>query len=204
MTATAPDVCCMVLAAGSSSRFGSDKRQALLPDGRTLLEATLANIPPMFTQRILVLHPGDGELAAVHAGSWETVIAASAALGMGHSLAAGLARCTSSTGVLVVLADMPAVQPSTYTELARQLCRDRIVLPRHGGKRGNPVGIGRDFFTDLGRPQGDQGARQPWPCGLRRMLIRACSEDMSSSSTSGQTLARPGGLSRPGLRIVEG
>jgi len=159
MTATAPDVCCMVLAAGSSSRFGSDKRQALLPDGRTLLEATLANIPPMFTQRILVLHPGDGELAAVHAGAWETVIAASAALGMGHSLAAGLARCTSSTGVLVVLADMPAVQPSTYTELARQLCRDRIVLPRHGGKRGNPVGIGRDFFTDLGRPQGDQGAR---------------------------------------------
>lgn len=159
MTVTTPGVCCVVLAAGSSSRFGSDKRQALLPNGRTLLEATLASIPPLFAQRILVLHPGDEELAAAHAGSWETVIAASAALGMGHSLAAGLARCSSATGALVVLADMPAVLPSTYTELARQLCKDRIVLPRHGGKRGNPVGIGRNFFADLMSPQGDQGAR---------------------------------------------
>lgn len=159
MTATTPDLCCIVLAAGSSNRFGTDKRLARLPDGRTLLEATLANIPPLFAQRILVLHPGDDELAAAHAGSWEAVIADSAALGMGYSLAAGLARCSSTTGALVVLADMPSVKPSTYADLAQRVCRDRIVLPRHGGKRGNPVAIGRDFFGELARPLGDQGAR---------------------------------------------
>lgn len=160
MTIAASGVSCIVLAAGSSRRFGADKREALLRDGRSLLEATLNSIPPLFEQRILVLHPGDEALVATHAATWQTIIASTAVHGMGHSLAAGLAAATGDTGVLVVLADMPAVSTTTYAALVRLLRRDRLVLPRHDGKRGNPVGIGRDFFAELGMPEGDHGARR--------------------------------------------
>ena len=151
---------CIVLAAGSSKRFGSDKRQATLDDGRTLLEATLAGIPRLFEKHMLVLHPGDEALAKAHDASWNIIIAPDAALGMGHSLAAALRSCADCMAVLVVLADMPAVQQSTYAALIAELRAERIVLPRYQGKRGNPVGIGADFFADLQQPSGDQGARR--------------------------------------------
>lgn len=160
MTPADSGISCMVLAAGSSRRFGSDKRQARLPDGSTLLETTLASIPPLFDQRVLVLHPGDEALATAHAAAWQTIIATTAAQGMGHSLAAGLAACTGETGVLIVLADMPAVHLATYTGLVHLMRTDRIVLPRYRGQRGNPVGIGRDFFAELNVPEGDYGARR--------------------------------------------
>lgn len=160
MTAPASGVSCIVLAAGNSSRFGTDKRAARLNDGRPLLDATLASIPLLFEQRILVLHPGDEALAAAHASNWHTLIVPTAAQGMGHSLAAGLAAAAGDTGVLIVLADMPAVRASTYAGLANLLHRDRLVLPRHMGQRGNPVGIGRDFFAELAMPEGDHGARR--------------------------------------------
>ena len=160
MSGSRPALSCIVLAAGSSRRFGSDKRQARLFDGRTLLEATLSSIPPLFRQRILVLQPGDTALAEVHADSWQVIIADTARQGMGHSLTAGLAACVGADAALVVLADMPGVSLATYEALVQQLRTNRIVFPRHDGRRGNPVGIGADFFTELAAPDGDEGARR--------------------------------------------
>lgn len=151
---------CIVLAAGSSTRFGSDKRQARLPDGRSVLAATLQAIPPCFERQLLVLKPEDAALADALPAQWQVVTAAQARLGMGHSLAAGLAACRDCSAVLVVLADMPHVHSATYAKLAAALQRTTLVLPRYQGRRGNPVGIGADFFDSLLQPQGDSGARQ--------------------------------------------
>src|SRR5690606_8163270 len=60
---------------------------------------------------------------------------------------------------LVALGDMPRVQPGTWQALAAALHPQQLVVPRFAGKRGNPVGIGRDFFPDLLKPTGDCGAR---------------------------------------------
>lgn len=151
---------CIVLAAGSSRRFGSDKRRARLADGRTLLDSTLQSIPPGFQRQLLVLAAGDDDLAPAPPSHWEVVRATAAAQGMGHSLAAGLSLCTDCDAALVVLADMPAVHSETYAALTAALRRDRMVVPRHAGRRGNPVGIGADFFAGLLQAQGDSGARQ--------------------------------------------
>lgn len=151
---------CIVLAAGTASRFGSDKRLARLPDGRALLDATLASIPEAFAQRIVVLQSEDAALEASLPRGWLAIQAAEAARGMGFSLQAGLAAIPESClGAIVALGDMPDVQAATWQGLAECLEADRLVVPRFEGRRGNPVGIGRDFFSELGQPSGDSGAR---------------------------------------------
>lgn len=157
---SSPTIGCIVLAAGSSRRFGTDKRQALLDDGRRLLDATLQSIPELFAPRILVLRPDDSTLPATTTQGWRPIAAPEAALGMGHSLATGLQACADCAAVLVVLGDMPAVRPATYVALAEALQPDRIAVPRFAGRRGNPVGIGRDFFAELLQADGDRGARR--------------------------------------------
>ena len=90
MRSSTSGIGCIVLAAGSGTRFGSDKRLALL-GGRSLLDTTLANIAPVFDKRILVLRAGDEALGNRHASDWQIVLAANAGKGMGHSLAAAMA-----------------------------------------------------------------------------------------------------------------
>jgi len=159
MNSTASRIACIVLAAGYSRRFGTDKRSASVGE-HTLLDLTLQSIPPLFCTQVLVLHPGDEALVERYRNGWQTVVAAAAQHGLGHSLAAALARADQWEGVVVVLADMPRVSPATYAALVKELNREVLVVPLHQGQRGNPVGIGARFFPELAHPVGDSGARQ--------------------------------------------
>ncbi|MDR0780426.1 MAG: nucleotidyltransferase family protein [Pseudomonadales bacterium] len=150
---------CVVLAAGFARRFGTDKRQAPLPDGGTLLSRTLHNAAPAFSERLLVLHAGDTELWQHYAPQWQAIIAQDAALGLGHSLAAALPYVQEWEGMVVALGDMPWVQSATYAEVKERLNAQTLVVPYYQGQRGNPVGIGRDFFAALAAPEGELGAR---------------------------------------------
>lgn len=149
---------CIVLAAGSGTRFGSDKRLARLGEA-TLLEHTLKTVAPCFEERVLVLRAGDEALGQRFAADWRIVIAAEAARGMGHSLAAAMDCSTGWDGTVIALADMPFVRAATYAALRAALAPDKLVVPYYRRQRGNPVGIGSDYFAELARLQGDQGAR---------------------------------------------
>ena len=83
------------------------------------------------------------------------------ALGMGRSLAAGIAAAPPDwTGALVCLADMPWVGADVLRCLADALDTPAAVaVPVHHGRRGNPVGWGRDWFARLGGLNGDTGGR---------------------------------------------
>ncbi len=151
---------CIVLAAGDSKRFGSDKRQALMQDGHTLLDLTLSLIPATFSLRILVLHPADVALAAYYQHAWQIIFAEHSNLGMGHSLAAAMPFVDQWTGAVVALADMPCVLPATYSLIQHRVQEDRIVVPHYQNQRGNPVGFGSRFFPAVGALLGDSGVRQ--------------------------------------------
>ena len=166
---------CIVLAAGSSRRFGADKRRATLPGGRTLLDHTLSSIPGSFHDRILVLHPGDEALARDYAGQWQIVIAEKASLGMGHSLAATIELTRQWDGAVIALADMPWVRPGTYRLVQEAVRPDKLVLPYYRDQRGNPVGIGSHFFPLLAGLEGDSGARglfQQHPESVVRLALQ--------------------------------
>jgi molybdenum cofactor cytidylyltransferase len=80
--------------------------------------------------------------------------------GMGGTLAEGVGHIPGWSGVLVALADMPWIAPSTYLAVAERLSAERIVVPVWNGQRGHPVGFGCHFFAALSGLNGDTGARQ--------------------------------------------
>lgn len=154
----------LILAAGQASRFGSDKRQAILPDGRTMLEAVLTRYAEVFDTLWLVIPPDDAfgkSLADMH-GAY-AIVNAQADLGMGHSLACGAQALMSQadvSGVVVGLADMPAVASQTLQDLKHTLMgRGQPVVPVYQGKLGQPRGLPRAWFEALSKLSGDQGAR---------------------------------------------
>lgn len=154
------DIGIIILAAGSSQRFAGDKRQALLGDGRSLLESTLSQVPASFKRRLLVLHNKDELLTQQYSEQWDICIAEDSRLGMGHSLAAAIAKLDSKwQGALIGLGDMPFIKPETYSGIQQALCQQAIVIPMFQGRRGNPVGFQAKYFAELACLRGDQGAR---------------------------------------------
>ncbi len=157
----------ILLAAGASRRFGADKRKHLLAGGLPMLHATAEKYLACFEQVVVVLRPGDEGLEAAllerfAAQAPRVVFAAQAELGMGHSLAAGIAAAADWAYAFIALADMPFVEVATLRELDRIMQAagpDAIVQPSFEGNPGHPVGFGRGHFAELAAMSGDAGAR---------------------------------------------
>ena len=152
----------LLLAAGRSVRFGSDKRLARFGNRGTLLEASVDAATASGLPLQVALRADDAVLAAALAAREVTAIHCETSMaGMGHTLSEAASALPGSwSGVLVALGDMPLIRPATFVELAGRLRRDTIVVPVCAGRRGHPVGFGADFFTALRGLSGDHGARE--------------------------------------------
>ncbi|MEE4677447.1 nucleotidyltransferase family protein [Pseudomonas alliivorans] len=173
-----PQVFALLLAAGRSRRFDGDKRLATLPCGRTLLRASIENALRVFNEVWVVLREEDDtELLGVPL-EVKVVRSPQADLGMGHSLASGIAALmpSSADAVAVLLADMPWIQPATLQSLASMANPRRIALPGHDGQRGHPVIIGRDFWPLLLNLEGDQGAKSIIKSHPERCDVLVCED----------------------------
>lgn len=160
----------LMLAAGCSRRFGSDKRRVRLASGHTLLQASMAPVLAAGLPLYVVLRPGDdfAELGGCAMDAAlppaQCIVAPRAEEGMGASLADAVAALPESVaGCLVLLADMPALKPATLRRIAAALAEDgeeALVAPGWQGRRGHPVGFGRAWFDQLAQLDGDRGARE--------------------------------------------
>nr|WP_279577181.1 nucleotidyltransferase family protein [Pseudomonas sp. LA21] len=151
----------MVLAAGQGSRFGADKRRASLPDGRSLLAHSVERAQAVFDEVRVVLRDGErAEDFGLPAGC-RVIHSPDAALGMGHSLAAGAASLSNSPAqaVAILLGDMPWIATQTLRALSEAASTSTILFPLHNDQRGHPVLFGREFWTELTQLTGDEGAR---------------------------------------------
>ncbi|MFD1744115.1 NTP transferase domain-containing protein [Rhizobium helianthi] len=94
------------------------------------------------------------------------------ASGMASSIKSGLLAeaFKNVAGVMVLLADMPAVSEDDLAALVaafRRLQGRAIIRASAGGKRGNPVILPRVTFSEIALLEGDVGARQVIEtCGL--------------------------------------
>jgi len=150
----------LLLAAGISRRFGSDKRAAVMPSGKTVLATTLDNIKQTGLPFKLCLAPSDEPLAStLDVEEHQLIFCQNSAEGMGVTLAEGMAQIDDWQGTIIALGDMPWVHPGTYTSLKDSISKDTLCVPTHEGQKGNPVAFGAQFYEVLRKSNGDRGAR---------------------------------------------
>lgn len=156
------EVAALVLAAGYSRRFGSDKRKVILNDGTTLLNASLKPLRASFEEIWVVLRPDDASADMRLMGDPRVVQDSATMNGMGHSIAVGMRELTQhskANSVAICLADMPHINPRTLMSLATHASPSRIVVPRYAKRIGHPVLFGRSFWPYLCDLNGDRGAK---------------------------------------------
>lgn len=151
----------LLLAAGMSRRFGSDKRFYRLDGGMPMALRSVASLRHV-CERVLVVVRGDDDLLAAQCEGLgcEVVRNLQADSGIGNSLALGVLTTREADGWLVALADMPFIQPVSYHAVIAALQRGaQIVRPRYRGRPGHPVGFAASWRDLLLTLAGDRGAR---------------------------------------------
>ena len=157
---TVGEYCGILLAAGRSRRFGSDKLLHPLEDGTPVALASAnalrRTLPRM---RIVVSYDNDALQTLLADHGFDVLNIAST--GMGESLAAAVAATADAKGWIVALADMPFIRDDSIAAVITAMASGApLAAPCHQGRRGHPVGIDRRFLPLLLELGGDQGARQ--------------------------------------------
>ncbi|HEX2329214.1 MAG TPA: nucleotidyltransferase family protein [Candidatus Angelobacter sp.] len=163
--ARSPSFAGLILAAGVSSRMGSDK--ALLPwrDG-TFLSAAIRMLQSVTELVIVVAGQNAANLAPkVYANAGFLVVNPSPEQGQFSSLRVGLEEVLNRgrDSAIVTLVDRPAPAGKVVEQLKREfLAADEptwAVVPEYGGKHGHPIVIGREMIEAFLRAPADSTAR---------------------------------------------
>jgi len=160
----APRIAALVLAAGRSSRMGSNKLMEPVGEKPMLLHTVDAALASAARPVIVVAgHEGQRVRAALAGRAVGIVDNPDHAEGIASSLRAGLAALPPDVdGAIVCLGDMPTVKPEQLDRLIaafNPLEGRGICVPVVDGKRGNPVLFGAAFFPEMRGAKGDVGAR---------------------------------------------
>jgi molybdenum cofactor cytidylyltransferase/nicotine blue oxidoreductase len=165
VSASAPTVAAVVLAAGGGRRYGMPK--ALVEYGGSLLvERAVATaraicdpvLVVLGAQAVDVWRQADLDGATVLANKdWET--------GMASSLRTGLDGLRGWPGridsALILLVDMPGMTAEALARMTAHASPSALAVATYGGVRGHPVLIGREHWAGVvGTATGDEGARR--------------------------------------------
>ena len=146
----------IVLAAGSSTRFGSNKLYAMLEGAPLVHHAIRAARAAPVGNVIVVARDG------LDIGDWpgepevRRIAIESEALSV--SLKVGVATAQGVDGAFVFLGDMPRVPLEVADQLAAMLGDNYAALPRCNGRTGHPVLLSARSFADVATLSGDSGA----------------------------------------------
>ena len=151
----------ILLAAGFSRRFGTNKLLQPLADGIPMALIAARHLRAAVPNVLAVVNPGDPLLAQLLAeDGFLVTVCPRAEDGMGTSLAWAVRQVPQASAWVVALADMPFIRSETITQVADAIERPTtLAAPVFHGRRGHPVGFGGAYFEALARLTGDEGAR---------------------------------------------
>jgi molybdenum cofactor cytidylyltransferase len=160
----APVIAGILLAAGKSTRMGANK--LLMPvSGKAMIRHAAEALLASSARPVLVVtgHERDRVEAALKGLDVRFIHNPAYASGLASSLKAGLAAVPGEAdGAVVALGDMPLVAGRHVNRLIAAFSpaeHRTIIVPVHGGERGNPVLWGRRHFADMFGLDGDRGAK---------------------------------------------
>ena len=144
----------LILAAGESSRMGTDKA-TLTYRGRTFLELVVRTLGEVDIERIVVVlgHQAEDIQRQIKVEAAQVVINPDYRSGQTSSLQVGLRSLIADNleAILLCLVDHPAVCAETVRRIVATFrqCGAPVVIPTYQGRRGHPVLIGRQVFREL-------------------------------------------------------
>src|SRR5438552_1971538 len=159
-----PRIAALLLAAGQSSRMGSNKLLAEV-DGRPMVARVAQRLLSSHARPIIAVLGNEADRVDVALGRLpvERVRNPAFAEGLSSSLKRGLAALPLDIdGVIVCLGDMPLVAGRDLDRLIaafNPLEGRAIVVPTRHGKRGNPVLWAKRFIPEMAELAGDVGAK---------------------------------------------
>jgi molybdenum cofactor cytidylyltransferase len=159
-----PRIAALLLAAGQSSRMGSNKLLAEV-DGRPMVARVAQRLLSSHARPIVAVLGNEAARVDAALGKLpvERVRNPAFAEGLSSSLKTGLAALPADIdGVIVCLGDMPLVAGRDLDRLIaafNPLEGRAIVVPTRHGKRGNPVLWAKRFIPEMAELAGDVGAK---------------------------------------------
>ena len=154
----------IVLAAGSSRRFGDTNKLLHLYRDKPLVAHVVESVQGSVLETVVVVTGHQQDLVGQALAEYQVDLCYCPVHsdGMAHSLASGISQLQSCDAVLVCLGDMPHVSSLVIDKLieaSADRATESIVVPMRDDRRGNPVLVGRAFFDSLLQREGDSGAR---------------------------------------------
>jgi molybdenum cofactor cytidylyltransferase len=179
----------IVLAAGQSSRFraagGPDQTKLVAKlDGKPIVRRVVEAALAARARPVVVVTGYARDVVESAVADLEVTFAFNPkfASGLASSLGVGLlAMPREIAGVLVLLGDMPLIEPQLADALIEAfLARPGALaaIPLSEGRRGNPVLLGRGLFEAAMRLEGDEGARKLIGALNERELVEVQASDM--------------------------
>jgi len=158
-----PHIAAVLLAAGMSTRMGSNKLLADI-DGEPLVRRVVRSIESSRARPIVAVTGHDAGLVRHALADTETIVVHNPNYrdGLSASLRTGIRAVAECDGAIVLLGDMPGMSGALIDRMISAFDPKRaraICMATHNGRRGNPVLFGRQFFAELETLSGDIGAR---------------------------------------------
>lgn len=164
----------ILLAAGRSARFGSNKLLHPVIDNTPMILVSAKKLVSVLPDSIVVINPALSTLITqLEQMGLRVVINEQAEQGMGSSIACGVRASESvhestkesakqsTSGWLIMLADMPYIKPETIKLLVDKLKEGAsMVAPAVNQQRGHPVGFSQRYKDELLVLNKDKGARE--------------------------------------------
>ena len=154
-----PEITGLLLGAGQSRRFGSQKLLHIF-NGCPLILHSAASLSPC-DRIVAVVRQQDAALQRLlRDAGIDCVINQEAGQGMGNSIACGVRATQKSHAWCLLPADMPWVKQSTTRHIVAILKDGApIAAPFYQRRRGHPVGFSSSFKAQLSGLKGETGAR---------------------------------------------
>ena len=157
-----PTVGCVILAAGSGSRFGGDKLSALFR-GRPLYEHAMDAVPASLQPQTVVVTGQDVILCHARERGFRTVVNDRPELGISRSIRLGTEEMGHCGALLYLVCDQPLLTRDVVEQLLRRYIEypDKIIVPADKNSiSGNPCLFPARFFPELCALEGDRGGKK--------------------------------------------
>ena len=156
----------ILLAAGESKRFGNKNKLLEIINGKPMINHILDTLFKIFDPKELIIIVGhehriirnlifNKNIKILENLDYKRGIGTSIALGVKHLE-------TDIDGVMIIPADMPYINSKDLINLEKKFMElncEKVVMPEHNSRIGNPVILPRIYFNILKNLKDDFGAR---------------------------------------------